>query len=75
MQSLKHAEHGTSLDKFRFDTAENEIQPRTSSPKILQNFAKLVWCALGSATGGKHVSAISHSRVHPVNSFKCSNRD
>ena len=35
----------------------------------------LDWCALGSATGGKHVSAISHSRVHPVNSFMCSNRD
>ena len=34
----------------------------------------LVWCALGSATGGQHVSAISHSRVHPVSSFKCSNR-
>ena len=25
----------------------------------------LVWCALGSATGGKHVSAISHSSNFP----------
>ena len=26
----------------------------------------LVWCALGSATGGKHVSAISHSCNFPI---------
>ena len=26
----------------------------------------LVWCALGSATGGKHVSAISHSSSFPI---------
>ena len=35
----------------------------------------LVWCALGSATGGNVVSAISHSRVHPVENHKRSNCD
>ena len=28
---------------------------------LTQVVETLVWCALGSATGGKHVSAISHS--------------
>ena len=46
--------------------------------KNRQNFFAielLDWCALGSATGGKHVSAISHSRVHPVDNHKRSNCD
>ena len=35
----------------------------------------LVWCALGSATGGKHVSAISHSSILPIENLKSRNRD
>ena len=35
----------------------------------------LVWCALGSATGGKHVSAISHSSIYPIENHKSGNRD
>ena len=30
----------------------------------------LGWCALGSATGGKHVSAISHSSTFPIEIHK-----
>ena len=35
----------------------------------------LGWCALGSATGGKHVSAISHSSILPIENHKSENRD
>ena len=35
----------------------------------------LVWCALGSATGGKHLSAISHSSIHPIENHKSGDRD
>ena len=35
----------------------------------------LVWCALGSATGGRHVSAISHSSIYPIENHKSGNRD
>ena len=35
----------------------------------------LVWCALGSATGGKHVSAISHSSIYPIENHTSGDRD
>ena len=34
----------------------------------------LVWCALGSATGGKHVSAISHSSIYPIENHTSGDR-
>ena len=36
---------------------------------------KVDWCALGSATGSKHVSAISHSSILPIGNHKSGNRD
>ena len=35
----------------------------------------LGWCALGSATGGKHVSAISHSSIYPIENHTSGDRD
>ena len=34
-----------------------------------------VWCAFGSATGGKHVSAISHSSIYLIENHTSGDRD
>ena len=58
---------GKEYKRFRFQTfAQSEYAVFDET---------LGWCALGSATGGKHVSAISHSSIYPIENHTSGDRD
>ena len=48
---------------------------RAAAEVLGKKRSQLVWCALGSATGGKHVSAISHSSIYPIENHESGDRD
>ena len=65
---------------YKLSNPQSQIESSTAPYSITQpEYAvfdeTLGWCALGSATGGKHVSAISHSSILPIENLKSRNRD
>ena len=63
--TAQNDQHFAEILPIGREARRKEEAKRKEEQRVEQARRMLVWCALGSATGGKHVSAISHSSNFP----------